>query len=151
MPKLFVQRTIEIKAPAHKVWEVLTEPKKTAVWAREFSSGGPEFHIESDWQVGTLVLWKGQDGVVIVEGAVTALEPNKLLRFTVFDVRNPRPSVTPEDGITYRLLEHDGVTMLRLTHGDFSVLPDGEKYCRMSAETWDRVLPKVKELAESGA
>lgn len=149
MPKLFVQKTIEINASAHNVWEALTKPEETAVWAKEFSSGGPEFHIESDWQLGSPVFWKGQDGAVIVEGNVTALELNKLLRFTVFDVRSPRPLVTAEDGITFKLVEHKGITTLHLTHGDFSVLPEGERYCRMSAEIWDRVLPKVKELAES--
>jgi len=27
-------------------------------------------------------------------------------------------------------------------------MAEGEKYHRLSAEVWDRVLPKVKELAE---
>jgi hypothetical protein len=35
---------------------------------------------------------------VIVEGSVTALEPNTFLRFTVFDVRGEKPPVTGEDG-----------------------------------------------------
>jgi uncharacterized protein YndB with AHSA1/START domain len=85
MPKLFVEKTIEINAPASKVWEVLTNPEQTAEWAPEFA-GGTEFHIESDWQLGSPVLWRGQGGSVIVQGNVTALEPKKLLRFTVFDM-----------------------------------------------------------------
>ena len=85
---------------------------------------------------------------MIVEGNVTALEPNKFLRFTVFDVRGEKPPVTEEDGITYELTEHTGKTTLRLLQGDFSAMPEGEKYHRLSAEVWDRVLPKVKELAE---
>jgi uncharacterized protein YndB with AHSA1/START domain len=52
---------------------------------------------------------------VIVEGNVTALEPNKLLRFTVFDVRGERPPVTEEDGITYELKERNGKTTLRIS------------------------------------
>ncbi len=115
--------------------------------AEQFS-GGAEFHIESDWKLGSPVLWKGQDGSVIVQGNVTALEPNKFLRFTVFDVRGEKPPVTEEDGITYELTEQNGKTMLRLSQGDFSVMAEGEKYHRLSAEVWDRVLPKVKELAE---
>src|SRR2546421_541794 len=107
-----------------------------------------EFSIESDWKPGSPVLWKGQGGSVIVEGNVTAVEPNRFLRFTVFDVRAERPPVTDEDGITYQLTEHAGKTTLRLFQGDFSVMAEGEKYHRLSAEVWDRVLPKVKELAE---
>ena len=126
---------------------MLTKPEFTDQWALEFS-GGAEFHIESDWKFGSPVLWKGQDGSVIVQGNVTALEPNKFLRFTVFDVRGEKPPVTEEDGITYELTEQNGKTMLRLSQGDFSVMAEGEKYHRLSAEVWDRVLPKVKELAE---
>ena len=74
--------------------------------------------------------------------------PSKFLRFTVFDVRGEKPPVTEEDGITYELTEQNGKTMLRLSQGDFSVMAEGEKYHRLSAEVWDRVLPKVKELAE---
>ena len=43
---------------------------------------------------------------------------------------------------------HDGKTTLRLLQGDFSVMTEGEKYQRLSAEVWDRVLPKIKALAE---
>lgn len=147
MTKLFVEKTIEINAPAAKVWDVLTRREYTGEWAPEFS-GGAEFHIESDWKLGSPVLWKGQDGNVIVEGNVTALEPNTFLRFTVFDVRGEKPPVTEEDGITYELTEKAGKTTLRFLQGDFSVMAEGEKYHRLSAEVWDRVLPKVKELAE---
>ncbi len=69
-------------------------------------------------------------------------------RFTVFDVRGEKPPVTEEDGITYELTEHAGKTTFRLFQGDFSVMAEREKYHRLSAEVWDRVLPKVKVLAE---
>ncbi len=81
MEKLFVEKSIKINTPASRVWDVLTKPEFTDQWAPEFS-GGAEFHIESDWKLGSPVLWKGQDGSVIVQGNVTALEPNKFLRFT---------------------------------------------------------------------
>jgi uncharacterized protein YndB with AHSA1/START domain len=147
MPKLFVDKSIEINAPVAKVWDVLTERGYTAKWAPEFSGGSP-FHIESDWKAGGPVFWKDSEGKTVVEGNVTALEPEKLLRFTVFDVRSERPPVAEEDGITYQLSEEAGKTRFRVLQGDFSVMHGGEKYRNMSAEIWDRVLPKVKELAE---
>jgi hypothetical protein len=70
------------------------------------------------------------------------------LRFTVFDVRSDRPPAKEEDGITYELIEKDDKTRLHILQGDFSAMPDGEKYRDLSAEIWDRVLLKVKELAE---
>jgi uncharacterized protein YndB with AHSA1/START domain len=150
MPKLFVDKSIEINAPASNAWEVLTNREYTSQWALEFSGGSP-FHIESEWNLGSPVLWKDSDGKTIVEGNVTALQPQKLLRFTVFDVRSQKPSVTEEDGITYQLSEEDGKTTLHVLQGDFSAMPDGEKYRDRSAEVWDRVLPKVKELTERTA
>lgn len=150
MNKLFVDKTIEINAPVSKVWDAITKRENTNEWALEFSSGGPQFNIESTWKLGSPVLWKGQDGTVIVEGNVTAVEQNRLLRFTVFDVRSPeRPPVTDEDGITFQLSEENGKTTLRILQGDFSVMTDGEKYRDLSAEIWDKVLPKVKELTET--
>jgi uncharacterized protein YndB with AHSA1/START domain len=150
MNKLFVEKTIAINAPVFKVWDAITKRENTNEWALEFSSGGPQFNIESTWELGSPVLWKGQDGTVIVEGNVTAAEQNRLLRFTVFDVRSPeRPPVTDEDGITFQLSEENGKTTLRILQGDFSVMTDGEKYRDLSAEIWNKVLPKVKELAET--
>jgi len=100
MSKLFVDKTIEINASLSKVWEVLTKREYTCQWAPKFNGGSP-FYIESDWKSGNPVFWKDADGKVIVEGNVTALEPEKLLRFTVFDVRSEKSPVTEEDGITY--------------------------------------------------
>jgi uncharacterized protein YndB with AHSA1/START domain len=147
MSKLFVDQSIEIKASASKVWEVLTAREYTAEWVPEFNGGSP-FHIESDWKPGSPVFWKDQDGKTIVEGNVTALEPGKLLRFTVSDVRSGRSPVTDEDGITYQFSEKDGKTTLHVLQGDFSPMPEGEKFRDMSAEIWGHVLPKVKALAE---
>ncbi len=145
--KLYVEKAIEINAPLFRVWETLTKPELTAHWAPEFNGGSP-FQIESDWQPGSQVVWKGKDGKVMVEGNVTALEPNKFLRFTVFDVRSERPLAKEDDGITYKLTEKDGKTTLWVSQGDFSAMAEGEKYRDLSAAVWDRVLPKVKHLAE---
>ena len=150
MSKLFVDKTIEINAPIAQVWDVLTRLEMTGMWASEFTGGAP-FYIESEWKMGSPVLWKDQDGTVIVEGTVTALEPYRLLRFTVFDVRSEKPPVTDEDGITYMLREQDGKTILQVRQGDFSGMDDAEKYHRMSEEIWERVLPKVKALVEKGS
>lgn len=149
MEKIFVNKAVKVKAPASKVWNVLTKREHNDKWALEFSSGGPQFHIESDWKLGNPVLWKGQDDSVIVEGNVTAVEPNKFLRFTVRDVRmKEKVLVAKEDGITFDLTEQDGITILHVSQGDFAAIPEGKKYARLTSETWDRVLPKIKELAE---
>ena len=149
MTKLFVKKEVDINAPAIRVWDVLTKPEYTDQWAPEFVGGEAEFHIESDWKMGSPVLWKNEEGKVLVEGNVTAIQPNKLLRFTVFDSRSTKPKVKEEDGITYVLDSGDHTTTLRVTHGDFSVLKEGERYHNMSEQVWNKVLPKVKQIAET--
>jgi uncharacterized protein YndB with AHSA1/START domain len=150
MTKLFVDKRIEIQATAAKVWDVITNPKLNALWAVEFSSGGPKFHLDSTWEYGSPVYWRAEDGTVIVEGNVTALVPNKLLRFTVFDVRfAERPEVSEEDGITFELSEEGGITHLHILQGDFGVMTDGQKYRDLTADIWEKVLPTIKRLAES--
>ena len=147
MSKLFVDKSIEINAPVSKVWDILAGREYTAQWASEFSGGSP-LHIESDWKIGSPVQWKDSEGKTIVEGNVTALEAQETSALHVFDVRSQRPPVKEEDGITYQLSEEDGKMTLHVLQGDFSAMAEGEKYRDMSAEIWDRVLPKVKELAE---
>ena len=147
MSKLFVDKSAEINAPISRVWTVLTDRNFTSQWAPEFSGGSP-FHIESGWRLGSPVLWKDAEGKTIVQGNVTALEAPRFLRFTVFDVRSEKPPVTEEDGITYELSEKAGKTTLHILQGDFAAMPDGQKFRDMSAEIWDRVLAKLKELAE---
>jgi uncharacterized protein YndB with AHSA1/START domain len=140
--------SVEINAPASRVWDALTRPQCTEHWASEFSSGGPPFRIESDWDLASPVLWKDPSGQVVIEGQVTALDQHKLLRFTVFDARAERPAGASEDGITYKLTERNGRTRLWVSQGDFSAMSEGEKYRDLSARVWDRVLLKVKLLAE---
>ena len=148
MSRLYVDRSIEINASAQRVWDVLTVREHTVEWASEFSPGGPRLYIESDWSMGSPVLWKDKQGRMIVEGDVTAVEMHGLLRFTVFDARGPRPVVAPEDGITYKLTERDGRTVLWVSHGDFSTMADGATYRQLSEEIWERALARVKWLAE---
>jgi uncharacterized protein YndB with AHSA1/START domain len=148
-PKIFIDKKIDIRVPASRVWEVLTDRKYTDVWAKEFSSGGPTFHIESEWKLGSPVTWRSEDGTVIVDGEVTAIVPKELLRFTVTDVRSTEKFlIGEEDGITFILSNPNDHTILRALQGDFSVMKEGEKYCELSTQVWDRVLPLIKQLSE---
>lgn len=147
--KLFVDLKIEIKAPAKKVWTAITGHEFANLWAIEFSRGGAKFQIQADWDLGSPVLWEGEDGQVIVEGNVTKVKPYKLLRFTVFDLRYERPRVKGDDGITFVLTERKDKTALHVSQGDFSTLKEGEKHRDLSEQAWRRALPKIKELAEN--
>ncbi len=60
MPPLFVDKSIEISAHPHNVWDALTQA--TQHWIGNFGMDGA---IESDWKLGSPVYWKNKDGTVI--------------------------------------------------------------------------------------
>ena len=145
MKKLFVDKTVEIDAPVQKVWDVLTNPNFTDQWTNEFMA---DMIVESDWKMGSAVVWKDISGKVVVEGDVTKIEPKKVLRYTTFDVETGRTPVTEEDGITFELSGYEGKTKLHILHGDFATMKEGQKYYDMTLDAWNKIVPKIKELAE---
>lgn len=147
MPRLFVEDSVDIDAPASKVWEVITSPAMTKQWVKEFS---PEImSLASDWKLGSSVLWNDIVNTPIVEGKVTAMEENELLRFTVMPVgQKPETEMKEEDGITFKLHESEGQTYLTIMHGDFGLTPEHKMFHDITEQTWKRVLPIIKRLAE---
>jgi uncharacterized protein YndB with AHSA1/START domain len=148
MTKLIAEKSIEIAAPASKVWAVLTA--RSGEWSDLFGAKGP---VESDWKVGSDVLWRNAEGAVYVSGRVLSCEPAKLLRFSVRSTqREMQPlSGKAEDDVTqtYALAEHGGRTTLSVAHGDFRNLAKGEEIYPAVMAGWDTLLAKFKELAES--
>jgi len=144
MERLFADQTIEINAPAATVWDIIT--MEAVLWGIAFA----ELRIVSDWEMGSPVLWQKNDGTIIVEGRVTALVPDALLRFTVIDTQNPDRELArqEDDGITFELTEHDGMTTLRVRHGDFSVLENAQQALEGTMEGWSKTLPAIKAAAE---
>jgi uncharacterized protein YndB with AHSA1/START domain len=150
MTKLDVENSIEIHASPSRVWDILTRPEWTQKWASEFGATGP---IDSDWTLGSEVRWRNPKGEVYVRGNVVAVVPLQWLRFTVCDALNTglRPtSGLPEDEITqsYSLSGVGERTILSTIHGDFAKLPNGDKLYPLVVQLWDRLLPRIKVLAE---
>jgi uncharacterized protein YndB with AHSA1/START domain len=148
VPKLYVDKSLEIDASSSRIWEILTFRTHTREWASEFTAGGPQLHIESEWAVGSSVWWKDQNGATVVEGTATARIRHTLLRFTVIDAHGARRVVGAEDGITFKLTERGGKTILCVSQGDFSTLPDGARYRDLTERVWERALPRITRLAE---
>lgn len=136
MPELFVEKLIEINAPASLVWEVLTSPPLSKQWIEQF---WPAFiTLECDWKAGSPMLWKSADGNI--DGQIIAIEPTRLLRYSF---------TMPQDIVTIILDEGAEGTLLSVTHGDFADKPDGEEcYCGALAG-WEMNLSNIKELAEN--
>jgi uncharacterized protein YndB with AHSA1/START domain len=150
MNTLFTDQTITIHASPATIWQIITEPRYTKLWANEFTGGAP-FYIESGWKLNDPVIWKDENDKIVVEGTVTAHEYGKLLRFTVFAANAPHAAVKEDDGITWQLRQKGPNTELRVRQGDFSSVKGGEKNYEHTEQIWSRVLPKIKKLAEDSS
>lgn len=141
--KLIVEKSIEIKAPASKIWEVLTNPEHT----KKYMFG---CEVISDWEVGSPLLWKGAgDGIIYVKGNLLKLDSEKLFQFTVFDPNSGIEDIPSNySTVTIELAPGNGITNLSMTQGDFGAMPDGQNRFLSAEAGWDIVLPKIKEMAE---
>ncbi len=146
MVRQLVEKSIQIDAPASKVWRVLTEPVWTREWIRQW---WPEVErIESDWRLGDQVVLRGRSGDVGALGEISAIDRPVRLTLRVQLQRAPSPR---DQQVTYRLDERWGHTQLRVTVGDFDEdAPADEGSPLGAAAGWDRCLPKIKELSEKG-
>ena len=147
-PKI-VQSEIVINASRSKVWDTLVNPAKTKIYM---------FGCEtvSDWNVGSELLWQGEyEGkpMVFVKGKILAIEPDKVLKYTVIDPFAAYPDI-PENylNVTYQLAEESGKTKLTVTQDGFETAAEGEKRYQDTSnngEGWNPILVQIKEVAES--
>src|SRR5580698_3551383 len=117
---LIISNSIDIHAPASKVWNAFTNPEET----KKYMFGCEAL---SDWKEGSPLIWKGTfNGVelVAVKGAIKKIRPGQYLEYTVIDPNNPAIPDLPENylTVTLDLKEHDGQTLLTATQGDYSTV-----------------------------
>lgn len=148
MEKLTVQNTIQIAAPADKVWEVLTDSDHT----RKYMFGCA---IDTDWQAGSPLLWRttheGQE-MVPVKGTILEIAPNKRLKYTVIDPNAAYPDM-PENylNVTYTLEDEADGTKLTVMQDGFEDAAEGEKRYKdvsNNGEGWQPILVQMKAIAE---
>ena len=142
---LFIDKTITINADRLRVWDIITKSEYNNKWVNEFSPG---MTLESDWNQGSPVVWKESSWKIVVEWDVIRVNPWKFLRFSVFDLELGRHKITVNDGITFELSPKNDMTILHMIHWDFSVLAEPQSYYDMTLEAWNKIFPKIKELAE---
>jgi uncharacterized protein YndB with AHSA1/START domain len=148
MESIFIRNTIEVNAPIHVLWKVLT--------SNDFI---PQYMFgcvaETDWMPGSPLLWRGAaDGKVYVKGSVVLVDAPHRLEYTVTDPNNPTIADVPENYLTmiYSLEERDGQgATLEIAQGDFSKVANGEKRYQDSLGGGDFILQAIKKLAESQA
>ncbi len=145
MAELFIRQSIEIQAPAEKVWEVLTHPAMT----RQYMFG---CDVVSDWKIGSPVLWKGVlkgKELVYVKGQVVTYEPYRLLQYTTFGSEGKLADVPSNYvTVTHKLTPREGGILLEVSQGDFAGIEDSEKRYKDGLAGWSMIIPSIKDLAE---
>ena len=141
-----IQKSVTLKATPDKVWAILFDNTRNGQWLGCFSPGS---HAEGGWQQGSIVRFvdNGQTGMV---ARITECQPPRLLTLSYTGLAIPGGEDTESDmaramqgyGESYRLTDLNGSTRLDIS-SDMS-----DEYYDMMANTWDKALEVVREMAE---
>ncbi|WP_100012374.1 SRPBCC domain-containing protein [Lentibacillus sediminis] len=141
---LIVRDEIFIQSRPDHVWRVLVKPEYVNQWDEL-----PEDYPEEDMTVGSEVAWDLPNGEVS-KTTVTKADEGRELQISLY-VSTWDVTPAPEDiAYTYKLQQEEAGTRLTIEIGDFSILPDGEKYYEASVEFAAEAKEKIKRLAEYG-
>jgi uncharacterized protein YndB with AHSA1/START domain len=131
----------DIDAPATQVWTALTDPDHI----EQYMFGS---RVETDWQVGSPIVWKGEwEGKAYEDkGEILAYEEPDRLSVTHFSPLSGQDD-EPENyhTLVYELTEQDGRTHLELSQdGNTS-----EEEAEHSQANWQQMLGALKDHLES--
>jgi uncharacterized protein YndB with AHSA1/START domain len=142
MANLSSKTSIEVNAPAAKVWQALTD----AAIVKQYFFGT---NVKSDWKKGSPITWEGEwEGKSYKDtGTVLDIEPGKMLKYNYWSSMSGTENI-PENyvDITYDLDEKDGKTVLTITQEKIKT----EEAKEHSVQNWQWVFGKMKEMVESG-
>ncbi|MEI3799204.1 MULTISPECIES: SRPBCC family protein [unclassified Chitinophaga] len=134
MDKPVIKKTIDINASTKKVWSVFTDPTITKQMGGEYVS---------DWKVGSSFGWKGKESSVYTNGKIIELEPGKLLKHSLFDLKDKDRLLSV---ITYEFIKNGDSTILSATEEINYEITD--YLFKEANEGWDAALQLVKYVAE---
>ena len=132
--------SIDIQAPATRVWSALTEPDQIAAYM--FGS-----RVETDWEVGHPITWNGEwEGRPYQDkGQVLAYDEPARLSVTHFSPLTGQDDV-PENyhTLVYELDESAGVTTVSLSQDNNR----SEEAAEHSRANWQMMLDGLKKQVE---
>ena len=132
--------SIEVQAPASKVWEALTRPELI----QQYLFGT---QVVTDWQAGSPITYKGvwQGKPYEDKGKVLQVEPGKLLVSTFWSSLSGEADI-PENykTVRYELSATGGGTTLTILQDNNASQEEAEH----SEQNWKLVLEGIKKLLE---
>lgn len=129
-----METSIEINAPAAKLWGMFTDPAFTGQMGGEYVS---------DWSVGSTLKWKGSNGQILTSGIIQEIEPQKILRHTLFSAPDSSEVMAT---LTYKFSEKDGKTTVHVREEFTRSITDEERADAIAG--WNAALASAKEIAE---
>ncbi|TDE18169.1 SRPBCC domain-containing protein [Dyadobacter psychrotolerans] len=141
MKELIVESKTIIDAPVNKVWEVLIAPKFIRQW-----DSLPEDFADYYLEVGREIEWSGSSKIT-----VTKMVAHEYLSMSLFLAKWGLSPSEVNISYAYTISVSGEQTVLSVKIGDFGALPEGEEYHMTYAEFAEKVLEKIKALAENRA
>jgi len=141
----FIYVTLITTTP-EKLWAALT----SAEFTKQYWGGTA---VESDWQVGSKVVfrWKGR---IVHNDTVLKSEPPRLLSYSFHPLHIEELLSEPPSRVTFEIEEFTGksarqgpVVKLTVTHEDFQA---ESKIFPMISKGWPDILSSLKTLLETG-
>lgn len=136
------EATVQVRAPAERVWAALTDP----ALVRQYLMGA---EVASDWQPGSPVTWSGEYGgrAYVDKGEVLEADPPRRLVHTHFSPLTGTPDV-PESyhTLTWQLSDDGAGTTTVTLAQDNNATPEEAAHNR---ENWSAVLRGLARVAEA--
>ena len=126
-----------IAATPAAVWNALTDPDLT----QQYWGG---MRIQSDWKVGSKVLYV-VDGKVTDENTALVVEPPHKLSYTFHPVFGEYAS-EPASRATFTIVQNGDVVTLDMLHDDF---PPNSVVLAACSNGWPPILSELKTLLEA--
>jgi uncharacterized protein YndB with AHSA1/START domain len=142
MPRgLIAEASATIDAPREKVWDALVNP----MIIKQYMFGT---EVESDWEVGSPIVWKGewQGKRYEDKGVILRLEPARRIQYSHFSPLSGRPD-TPENYhiVTVELSDDGDMTLVELSQDNNS----SEEAREQSRTNWKQMLTALKDHLEA--
>jgi uncharacterized protein YndB with AHSA1/START domain len=144
MPEnLAAEADVTIKGSVSQVWDALVNPDKV----KKYMMGAT---VESDWQVGSPIVWKGEwKGKPFEDkGRILEIQRGKRLRYSHFSPLSGAPD-KPENyhNVTIQLDGSDGAVHVDLSQDN----NPNEKAREESQRNWSMMLDGLKKTVETTA
>lgn len=134
------EASVTVDAASERVWDALVDPADI----EQYMFGT---RVESDWEEGSSIVWKGEwEGKRYEDrGEILELEPRRRLRYTHYSPLSGAPDV-PESyhTVTVELSEEGSVTRVLLTQDNNPT----EEAREHSEKNWEMMLSGLKKHVE---